>query len=247
MNSQMLLMFAKLQYGKKFEITGTLRNFNTFWSWHQSHRANITKKVSIVEDIWTNKTIVKFAIVRDPIDRFISAFLQFCVLFPQCHKDIFNNCHANPICILDLVDSINEAQNWTKYGKEAPIAHFAPQYTQCFFRQRWNDYLVITYENSDKFRQLVRDTLIERGVPVEFLQSGWGINKTEWLGELTMHQTSVALGRMRKQLLENGSLVLRVYETYRKDYDFLNFSLPKIVTPHVGKNGEMNVLTMIES
>jgi len=72
--------------------------------------------------------------------------------------------------------------------------------------------------------------MIERGVPVKFLQSGWGTNTTEWLSELTMHQTSVALGRMRNQLLENGSLVLRIYKTYRNDYQFFNFDPFEIVT-----------------
>lgn len=229
LNSQMLVMLARFLHNQNFEITKSIQEFNNLWYWRLKGHKNFTNSEGTMEDLFPNSTVVKFAIIRDPIDRFISAYLQFCHLYPQCDGQIFNRCGSDPICILNFIASINSAKNWTQFSEEDQIAHFAPQYRQCYFRQYWNQYKILKFDHTTEFRQLLREQIISQGVSRGFLDSGWGVNKTAWLDELTKHQTSRFFAEKRAGLLNNVTFLQKAYETYVEDYQFFKFPVPKTI------------------
>ncbi|CEF70697.1 Sulfotransferase family and Domain of unknown function DUF23 domain-containing protein [Strongyloides ratti] len=92
-------------------------------------------------------------VVREPISRFISGFVQLCVLkiglsndHPYCYK-----CEKNMYCFLKRLyyDLIN-----VEKGKKKPMSfikyHFYPQTWQCEYSSYKNNYSIIHYDSYDK-------------------------------------------------------------------------------------------------
>lgn len=239
LNSQMLRLVVRYLYGHHYDISSNLSEHNQLWQWYTLYK-NFSLVKSTDPSWWDNKSL-KLAIIRDPIDRFFSAYLQFCYLYPQCHTATFNNCDKNPMCLLDLIENINVAGNWSQYGRHKPMAHFAPQHLQCYFRQHLNKYKLLRYENSDEFRNEIRQIIHIQGISENYTEKGWG-KAGRWLADWTVHETFNQLGKIKRELLQNITLVRRIYLAYKRDYEFFSFAIPSVVLNMSSENTSLPTL-----
>ncbi|VDM72201.1 unnamed protein product [Strongylus vulgaris] len=87
---------------------------------------------------------IQFAIVRHPIDRFLSGFVDKCIREAKVEKTRCFECNSNISCFVDnlynlLMKTVEE--NLTTYNYE--LAHFAPQTWYCDFKDHFGDYIIL--------------------------------------------------------------------------------------------------------
>ncbi len=158
---------------------------------------------------------IKFAVIRDPIERFISAYLYVCRVEKRCRYQMLFGCNDDTFCILPI--------------RNAVLVHMAPQYFFCYFRHCKSGYRLFYYSDSEDVSQPLTDFLVKQGVPADMLSTGWGANKnSSWLAELSQHSTVDKYAEERKNLLSNMRLVNEIYRVYKEDYDFFKLNVPKV-------------------
>uniref|UniRef100_A0A0K0FAP9 Sulfotransferase family-containing protein n=1 Tax=Strongyloides venezuelensis TaxID=75913 RepID=A0A0K0FAP9_STRVS len=185
---------------------------------------------NIINFLTEYKSIV---IVRNPIERFISAFTDKCVLR---YTESIGRCYG---CFEDLSCFINtlykrllkQVNNPKKVYRATYVdRHFYPQSWYCQLNNYHNMYKVfkINPENKQsvkKFYKNLSEYLLSQGVSsreVNFIEKE-GMKK--YTGHTTFHTKKRKI--IKKELLENAKLMDKLMRIYYYDFKIFNFKLPK--------------------
>ncbi|KAI1712749.1 sulfotransferase family domain-containing protein [Ditylenchus destructor] len=164
------------------------------------------------------------SIVRDPIDRFLSGFVDKCVRKPigDC-----NGCHANMTCFIirEYIRMKREAQ---KDGMQRSFEdrHFFPQNWRCNFNKFLSNYTLIRYgkDMESSLLDQISSILLEQNVTlkdVEFVRKEVGSFKT-------IHTTSDSDARnfFEKRLRNSPFLMEYVVRMFYHDFRIFNYTIP---------------------
>lgn len=246
LNSQLHALIARVAYGEYNDITtyqGIVDLYFGLIDLKVSH-ANIQWNIMSDSPLWSDNSVVKFVILRDPIDRFISAYLHFCHFDPlKCFRPEINNCGPNIHCLLARLREIHKLKLWNSYGHIGPVTHFAPQMFQCYLRLYWDKYRIFIYSTSEEFKYSLRNFLISNGISNKTITTGWGNKGEAWLSQLTTHATNLKFSHLKKEILTNLTLVDEIFRFYQLDYQFFNhtFHLSAELKSLCQQNDHMNV------
>ncbi|PAV64921.1 hypothetical protein WR25_10556 [Diploscapter pachys] len=192
---------------------------------------------------WASYDWSMFAITRDPVDRFLSGFLDLCVRTnSDCH-----GCGANLTCFLEntyrramaltLEDNstlreqvITPKENWTyhQFQLDPLDLHIFPQHWRCEFDKNFASYKKVRY-SSDPMKTLWPDmqSIFEKaGVPKAKLD----YIKSEITSTRTVHSTVQYKARkyIEKRLRSSPYLMELLVRLFYYDYKFFNWQLPEL-------------------
>ncbi|KAL6740858.1 hypothetical protein Aduo_014169 [Ancylostoma duodenale] len=172
---------------------------------------------------------IKFAVLRDPIDRFLSGFVDKCIMRP---KDVETRCFAcmgNLGCFIEaFYKKLQEVYNTNDTTYHFEMAHMAPQTWYCNFKEHLDDYIFVRYQKCtsgiavyarefDKIFRMAR-------VPEDLRREIQG----EILVGRTPHTTRGSGPRLaaERELFNNRTLLDIVMKMFYFDYKVFGFSLP---------------------
>uniref|UniRef100_A0A0N4ZRN5 Sulfotransfer_1 domain-containing protein n=1 Tax=Parastrongyloides trichosuri TaxID=131310 RepID=A0A0N4ZRN5_PARTI len=212
------------------------------WTYKFCNDNNFSRTISRVAANHTNGNIEKLmttwkhvAFVRDPYERFISAFVDKCVVSKEwlVKKDRCYGCKSNITCVLERM--YKKMKEKTTYpGKTFEVTyddvHFFPQSWHCEFKKRMSSYIIIKYGSEPKvlknFYIQFFKFLKERGISRKKIQY---IRKyTE--KKRTRHATYNLWVRkyFDRKVQKNKHLMELMYRMFYYDYVAFNFPLPPI-------------------
>ena len=162
-----------------------------------------------------------YAIVRHPVDRFISTYINFCVMFNvscyQCDKyDIACIIERNYYSFL-AYPSKTEHTMWA-------ANHVQPQNWFCNFKEHLLSYKILKYDRSEKFYNEMVDIFHQSGVNDNVLDS---IQMKLHMGT-TSHETVNSyhgtIQWVKKVIRSNHALKQILYNTYYYDFKLFGFN-----------------------
>ncbi|CEF69971.1 Sulfotransferase family-containing protein [Strongyloides ratti] len=228
-------IFCYLLNQRKFKIIfGHLEN--GIWSSFPCHNVNgpfLTKDV--IKD-FTNKNEMEFwdrwkhiVIIRNPIDRFLSAFTHLCVKKNNKYrkKDCFN-CNSNMKCFLErLYKDILKVKKKKKIINERIKNHFYPQTVLCDYIGR---HQFIKYINFSTTKEIFYSNLINEMENTNIPDNDIFFIEKEIREKVLKHTTTGTKLRNVQQLVLFNNLYLLDLATkiYYQDFIAFNYSLPKI-------------------
>uniref|UniRef100_A0A0K0DTC4 Carbohydrate sulfotransferase n=1 Tax=Strongyloides stercoralis TaxID=6248 RepID=A0A0K0DTC4_STRER len=179
-----------------------------------------------LNDEWSN-----LAIIRNPIERFISGFVDKCILNREWMRKptICNGCKMNMKC---FIQKLYDRMYRRSFNKEKlnnfDDQHFFPQNWRCEFHKKFNEYFFIKYSSSEngkhEFLKNFTKYLKSRNVPkesIDFIKNEINIGRTfhsTWNTTDQIYFTS---------LLLNDNYLLDLFSRmYYYDFILFNFSLP---------------------
>ncbi|EYC26386.1 hypothetical protein Y032_0010g1126 [Ancylostoma ceylanicum] len=175
---------------------------------------------------------IEYAVVRHPIERFLSGFIDKCINEAKKVEERCFGCKGDMECFVQKLYSamVNvPTTNSTEYDYE--VAHFAPQTWYCNFKDHLHHYVILKFkEGAEGASALAKEheTIYRQaGVPDNLLKEIYA----QLLVGGTRHSTSGTAARVdaRNTLMDNKSLLLRVTQMYYYDFVVFNFSLPILV------------------
>ncbi|KAI6180105.1 hypothetical protein M3Y98_00683500 [Aphelenchoides besseyi] len=170
------------------------------------------------------------SIVRDPIDRFISAFVDKCIRRPRVPSEYCNGCNANLTCfVIREYERIQNISTQPRVSRTFEDRHFFPQNWRCDFRSAFKRYHLLKYTSQPKdierFLRELQLLLKSRGVPTKSvdyilsqLRSGRSWNST-------VHSDTRRF--LEERLRSSAFLVEHVVRMYWYDFLLFGFELPE--------------------
>ncbi|CEF69239.1 Sulfotransferase family-containing protein [Strongyloides ratti] len=181
---------------------------------------------SIYFNTWKN-----LLIVREPISRFISGFVQLCVLkigLPFNHPYCFG-CEKNMHCFLThLYNDIRKVEE----SKKKPVYfikyHFYPQTWQCEYNLYKDKYTIIKYDSIEKkkFYKKYLEELENFNVPKDKIKFIKKILLTTKISHSTFDKTETK--KYIKTLYKSPKLLKLISKIFYDDYKEFDFPLPLI-------------------
>ncbi|KAK6756195.1 hypothetical protein RB195_014535 [Necator americanus] len=142
---------------------------------------------------------VEYAVVRDPVERFLSGFVDKCINEAKKNEQRCFGCKGDMNCFVEKMYSVMLAAqraNSSKYDYE--LAHFAPQTWYCNFKDNFHYYTTVSYEEGfDGILNLAKnhEMIYEKaGVPEELRRTIY----TELLGVPSLYAGNCECIRHRK-------------------------------------------------
>ncbi|KAI6171728.1 hypothetical protein M3Y98_00894500 [Aphelenchoides besseyi] len=179
-----------------------------------------------IDDTWLH-----LAVVREPIDRFLSGFVDKCLRKPK-GKNFCNGCQSNITCFLTReYDRIQRQLKSRKFERTFDDRHFFPQNWRCDFRWHLDKYRLIHYTSqlnaTDDFLEQLLPLLKKQEVPDESLQF---IRDQLKLGR-TVHSTTSSEARQffEKRLRSSPFLMEYVIRLFYQDFKLFNYPIPQFV------------------
>uniref|UniRef100_A0AAF5DCP0 Sulfotransferase domain-containing protein n=1 Tax=Strongyloides stercoralis TaxID=6248 RepID=A0AAF5DCP0_STRER len=192
---------------------------------------NNRKKLRNFINYPNNKKYHYYFIVRDPIDRFLSGFLDKCVRERINSKNKVSQCHG---CGYDIECFINEIYRRAKifhdtgflFPKTMEDYHFMPQSWKCHMNEEKEKYTIFYYTNKTKLYSDLDAYYKKIGISKylrDKIQHDLRNNYTE-------HKTfdSPLRGMFENYLKGDKDLMKKLVNLYYTDYIMFNFSFPKI-------------------
>ena len=196
---------------------------------------------ALIIQVFTN-TMEHFAIVRHPIDRLVSGWLEKCkegkedngkklcstVTTPGCFHNI--TCFALKLC--ERIEDVN-----TSYFAAHPVDfHFYPQSWFCSFDSQLSKYQLIKYGRDEEFYEQLLSLYKRHGLTKAELQA-----ITEMLkGSTTIHATYQKSNKYKCILCSNGYLLKLIYKSFKTDFDMFNFTVQDFCSAYTHNNGTGN-------
>ncbi|EYC09499.1 hypothetical protein Y032_0060g3153 [Ancylostoma ceylanicum] len=182
----------------------------------------------IYEELGPNPIL--FTIVRDPVERFISGYVDKCLKEHSRRNNTCYKCRRDLRCFVNRLHA--SLQNVLNHSKENFYydRHFAPQTWYCDFRDHLRNYTIIKYASGKEgYLKMATDfdMLFERaGVPLHEREAV----RSELLKGSTHHTTrgSQAALYVRDLLLSNEDVLAKVIEIYYHDFVEFDFPFPAL-------------------
>ncbi|KAI6179753.1 hypothetical protein M3Y98_00644500 [Aphelenchoides besseyi] len=228
-----------------FENAG--RTFRTEYAKDQfckktSEVNDVNKSLQLEAENSVAKNWTLFAVVRDPIDRFLSGYVDKCIRLRKQtpnEMNIFfrnptrvrycNNCYANMTCF--ILKEYERFRNQTKSGKLRKTfedRHFAPQNWRCAFNEhRYRFIRASTTPNStESFLTQLSEILRNQQVPrtsLEFIQK-------EIRNGRTIQSTVASKARRfyEERLRSSPFLMEYIVRLFWHDFLLFDFKVPEI-------------------
>uniref|UniRef100_A0A0K0FSC8 Sulfotransfer_1 domain-containing protein n=1 Tax=Strongyloides venezuelensis TaxID=75913 RepID=A0A0K0FSC8_STRVS len=176
------------------------------------------------------KTWKVIMVVRNPIERFISGFVQLCYKSKRRYQAKFClGCRGNFKCF------VNKLYNIFTYGYYSIIntytltkTFFYPQTMQCNYFKNKRKFVVLKYDlkNLDSFYKSLEEILIQQNVPSE---------KVEYIDEeLRTYRTLDSVNRKAKtdefiqKFYREKGVLKKLIEIYYSDFKEFDFEMPNI-------------------
>ncbi|CEF64132.1 Sulfotransferase family-containing protein [Strongyloides ratti] len=212
------------------------------WTYKFCNDNNFSRRISRVANNYTDgdvdklmKTWKHVAFVRDPFERFVSGFVDKCVISKEwkIEKNKCYGCRANVTCLLQrLYEKLKEKSSFSTKNKDITYddIHFFPQSWHCEFNRHMNSYTIIKYGTKPKvllkFYKTFFKFLRENGIPMRKIKyiRKYTINKR------TRHATYNLWVRkyIEKKIRKSKYLMKLIYLIFYYDYIVFNFPLPSI-------------------
>uniref|UniRef100_A0A0K0EVE8 Carbohydrate sulfotransferase n=1 Tax=Strongyloides venezuelensis TaxID=75913 RepID=A0A0K0EVE8_STRVS len=204
---------------------------------HLCQRRNRNLFMTDVIKKYSNNNSTKFFdewkniyVVRNPISRFISGFIQICVLkigLPSNHPYCFN-CKRSMNCFLTKLYSRLLKFKGTHNIIDRFISyHFHPQKWQCEYFKYKNKYKIIHYDSDKKkFYETYLEELRDSGVPeakLTFIKKLFYTTKPIHITD-GKHITNM----YRNYLLKNLKLLKLLLKIFYEDFEEFKFQIPNI-------------------
>uniref|UniRef100_A0A0K0EV18 Sulfotransferase family-containing protein n=1 Tax=Strongyloides venezuelensis TaxID=75913 RepID=A0A0K0EV18_STRVS len=215
---------------------------NRSWTYKFCGDNNFSRKISKVADNYTDGDINKLmtnwkhvAFVRDPYERFISAFVDKCVVSMEwkTQREKCYGCKSNVKCLIKRL--YKRVLEKTSYPRKKMIVtyddvHFFPQSWHCEFKRYINSYVILKYGSEPKvlvnFYKQFFEILKEKGVSEKKIK--YIRRYTE--KRRTKHATCNLWIRkhIEKKIRKNTYLMKMLYRIFYYDFVVFNFTLPSI-------------------
>uniref|UniRef100_A0A0K0F669 Sulfotransferase family-containing protein n=1 Tax=Strongyloides venezuelensis TaxID=75913 RepID=A0A0K0F669_STRVS len=189
---------------------------------------------------YKNKNVTDFidnwnhlVIIRNPIERFISGFVHFCVRQPKENKENENcyGCKDDMVCFIEkLYDDIHTTVATDVWASLHLMNHFYPQSWMCQFSDYYDKYKILKYssekEGTKKFYKEITIYLKDINVPdhkIEFIKKQFLIKKVP-------HSTIDSSERKfyMKQLEKSDYIKDMLSRIYYSDFKMFNYNLPEL-------------------
>ncbi|KAL6742183.1 hypothetical protein Aduo_015360 [Ancylostoma duodenale] len=175
---------------------------------------------------------IRIAFIREPIDRFLSGFVNKCILKTSHETDSCYGCGSNLNCFVEEF----RKQLWDVYTKNNPNYRFlitntlAPQSWYCDFKEHIHDYVYIRYGNHSNGElgmvSQLHDVLKHAGIPQNLLT-----DIIESMLDGKSHHSTFFTDYRRmaaNELYSNHTLLRMVMELYYYDFIIFDYPIPKI-------------------
>ncbi|KAK6756193.1 hypothetical protein RB195_014534 [Necator americanus] len=173
---------------------------------------------------------IEYVIVRDPVQRFLSGFVDKCVN-EGTNQSCFG-CVRDMGCFLEKLHSlIWKVQKHDDDGHSFELIHFSPQTWFCNFKEHLHKYNILRYVDDknrvNKFTEGLLSIFRKAGVPKDIRDE---IREELLIGK-TVHTTAGSDDRMKaeKTLLSNSTLLTLLSRIYYYDFVVFDFKLPVII------------------
>uniref|UniRef100_A0A914XI04 Carbohydrate sulfotransferase n=1 Tax=Plectus sambesii TaxID=2011161 RepID=A0A914XI04_9BILA len=173
-----------------------------------------------------NSGIYHFSIIRHPISRFISAFIDICVNRagkPHLTNKLCFACRGSLECFVPkLHDFLYKQSVHRPVNKWSLDWHFLPQSWYCDYDRHLDKYdKLIRYGRNDQFWTELVNMLGKRGVPPDLLSDIEKQLKTK----KNLHATFDRSSEYEKKLMNNPLLLEYVYKIYHLDFVWFGYRL----------------------
>ncbi|KAI6212656.1 hypothetical protein M3Y94_00051800 [Aphelenchoides besseyi] len=169
------------------------------------------------------------AVVREPIDRFLSGFVDKCIRKPY-GNDYCNGCYSNITCF--LITEHNRIQRQIKRRKfirSFDDRHFFPQNWRCDFHWHFNQYKFIRYKSgvngTNEFLDQLLPLLKQQGVGDESLK----FIRDQLKSGQTVHSTVSSKARkfFEKRIRSSPFLMEYLVRIFYHDFKLFKFPIPQ--------------------
>uniref|UniRef100_A0A914X1V1 Sulfotransferase n=1 Tax=Plectus sambesii TaxID=2011161 RepID=A0A914X1V1_9BILA len=180
-------------------------------------------------DFFSEKSgIYHLAIVRDPISRFVSAFVDVCIIntfekeYPEKFKTLCFSCRSNMTCfLLQLHDYLYRISEHLPKERWFRDWHFYPQAWYCDFDRHIKRYHLIHYKRNDEFYKELLEFLRNIRVKSNLVND----IETKLRKKTAAHATHSKSSIYEKELLESPFLLEYVYKIYYLDFVWFDYRL----------------------
>ena len=164
---------------------------------------------------------IRAVILRDPLERFLSAYLDKIADKPSPMHFGMNN-KVFSARGRDLLDFLQYSHRWNWEP------HFKLQSQSCDMQNSWASWnRIFVYDAALDIADATAELLDHR---VDgFIYRGWGANSTMW-SQVTVHSTAGSSRRLAlvREVCENKTLYDALFTFVAPDYQFFNFSEPTL-------------------
>uniref|UniRef100_A0A0K0EBL2 Sulfotransfer_1 domain-containing protein n=1 Tax=Strongyloides stercoralis TaxID=6248 RepID=A0A0K0EBL2_STRER len=228
-------LYDKRRFFKNFNYSSNEINFRDM-----CNHINTYHTINDMSKIYTNNNNNEFInkwkhimIVREPIKRFISGFVQICVLkigLQPFHPYCFG-CQNNIECFLQsLFFDIQAVLNNFKQPDPFIKYHFYPQTWQCDYQFLKNNYKIIKYnDNMTMFYNNYLNVLRRNSVSKKDLSFINRIFKTKNVRHSTFDKKEIIL--YKEKVMNDRYILTLLSRIFYYDFIEFNFDLPKIYHP----------------
>uniref|UniRef100_A0A0N4Z3I0 Carbohydrate sulfotransferase n=1 Tax=Parastrongyloides trichosuri TaxID=131310 RepID=A0A0N4Z3I0_PARTI len=227
MEEVMCLLYNPEEYLKKnISVTDKMYDFMSC----PNPPAVLHSKESLME--YTNKEkYYFFTIIRNPIDRFLSGFLDKCVRERIQNKTRYNQCYG---CGYDIECFINiiykRARQFHDTGILIPRTmedyHFMPQAWKCHLNDEISKYKIFDYSNKSKLYDDLNTFFTHVGVPKylrDKIQKDLTSNYTEH------HTFDLPYRKIFETYLRSEKVLMKkLINLYYTDFILFNYSIPDL-------------------
>jgi hypothetical protein len=187
--------------------------------------------------VFSNPNAIRAVFVRDPIERFASAFLMLCE-----SGENFNGCpiRTNSSQVLTMKTAVEWAARGISTGLGLD-AHWNPQSSMCELRSRINEYNIIGLYSKEHFSEDSACVLEAAGLSAYssiFAEAERTDSRNAWSTSTKAEETAL----LQRLFTREGANSL--LSTYKDDYAMFKFPLPEWIEGATGELYDVDVKTI---